>query len=100
MPNNSIFWVKLERSLFRKPEWTVTVGGQKIGLHKDGDAALAQAVSEAERISPLGLSSEIWVDDGMGFTLYKAYRATKPEVPDEDDEDSSDDADLDESTYL
>ena len=37
---STIYWVKLERALFRKPEWSVTMNDQKIGLHKDREAAL------------------------------------------------------------
>ena len=101
MPNSSIYWVKLERSPFRKPEWSVTLNGQKIGLHKDRESAVTDAVSEAERTSPLGRASEVWVDEGMGFTLHKAFKPTKPDVVEEDeDEGPTDELDVDESAYL
>jgi hypothetical protein len=96
-----IYFVKLERALFRKPEWTVTINNQKIGIHKDRDEALANALGEAERTSILGRGCEVWVDEGLGFTLYKAFKASKPEVPeDDDDEGPKDDLDLDDSAYI
>jgi hypothetical protein len=100
MPS-TIYWVKLERALFRKPEWSVTMNTVKIGLHKDREAALADALAEAARGSILGRASEVWIDEGMGFTIHKAFKASKPEVPDDDDDDGpGDDLDLDETAYL
>ncbi len=102
MALKNTYWVKLERPLFRKPEWSVSMNELKIGLHKDRDEAIASAVAEAERTSILGRASEIWVDEGLGFTLYKAFKASKPEVPEEDEEDreGGDNLDVDESAYI
>jgi hypothetical protein len=102
MANSStIYWVKLERSLFRKPEWSVTMNNLKIGLHKDREEALTATLAEAERTSILGRASEVWIDEGMGFMLHKAFKATKPDVKEDDDEDGpGDDLDLDETAYL
>jgi len=101
--NNIVYWVKLERGLFRKPEWSITLNGQKIGLHNDRDEAVAVTVAEGERTSILGRGCEIWIDEGHGFTLYKAIKATKQkDLPEEgDDEDGPvDDLDVDESAYV
>jgi hypothetical protein len=98
---SNIYWVKLERSLFRKPEWSVTMNNLKIGLHKDRESALEAALAEGGRTSILGRASEVWIDEGMGFTLHKAIKASKPDVPEEDDEEiPGDDLDLDETAYL
>jgi hypothetical protein len=99
---STIYWVKLERALFRKPEWSVTMNDQKIGLHKDREAALTDALTEAERSSVLGRASEVWIDEGMGFTLHKAIKATKPQAPEDDDDEEGpgDDLSLDETAYL
>jgi hypothetical protein len=97
---NNIYWVKLERGLFRKPEWSVTLNTQKIGLHKDRESAMADAIAEAERTSVLGRATELWVDEGMGFTLYKAFKASKPDVPEDEDDGPKDDLELDDSAYL
>jgi hypothetical protein len=96
------YWVKLERSLFRKAEWSVTFNSMKIGLHKDRDEAIAATLEEAERTSILGRASEVWLDEGMGFTLYRAFKASKPEVPEEDNDKEGpvDDLEVDESAYL
>ena len=73
----------------------------KIGLHKDRESALEAAMAEAGRTSILGRASEVWIDEGMGFTIYKAIKASKPDVPDEEDEEAPrDDLDLDETAYL
>ncbi len=96
---STIYWVKLER----KPEWSVTMNDIKIGLHKDLEAALAAALAEAARGSVLGRASEVWVDEGMGFTLHKAFVATKPKAREDDDDDEegpADDLGLDETAYL
>jgi hypothetical protein len=97
---SNIYWVKFERRLFAKPEWSVTLNSQKIGFHKDRDSAISETLTEAERTSILGRASEVWIDEGMGFTLYKAFKAGKPDVPDDDDEGPADDLDLDETAYM
>ena len=98
---SSIYWVKLERGLFRKPEWSVSMNDLKIALHKDREAALSEALAEAARTSVLGRASEVWIDEGMGFTLHKAFKASKPDVPDDDDDEGpGDDLSLDETAYL
>lgn len=93
MASSNIYWVKEERGLFRKPEWSVTLNTLKFSLHKERDEAVQVAVTEAERTSILGRSTEVWVDEGHGFLLYKAFKASKPEVPDEDEDGGGDDGD-------
>jgi hypothetical protein len=103
MPSKITYWVKFERSLFRKPEWSVKFNNTKIGLHADRDEAVASAVEEAERTSLLDRASEIWIDEGHGFTLYKAFKAIKAKGEEEGDEDGEgpgDDLSVDESAYL
>jgi hypothetical protein len=84
-----IYWVKQERTMFRKGDWHTILNTMLIGLHKDRESAIAAAVAEAERTSILGRNTEIWVDDGHGFTHFKAFKASKPDVADEDEGDDS-----------
>jgi hypothetical protein len=90
-----IYWVKQERRLFGKGDWITTLSERVIGLHKDREEAISSAVAEAERTSVLGRTTEVWIDDGLGFTLFKAFKASKPEVEEEDDEDSAYDPEAD-----
>jgi hypothetical protein len=80
-----IYWVKQERPLFRKGDWTVKLGEMLIAFHKDRQSAVDEAISEAERTSILGRQTEVWVDDGHGFLLAKAFKASKPPVEDEEE---------------
>ncbi len=72
--------------MFGKGDWITILNERIIGLAKEREAALVEAVAEAERTSVLGRTTEVWVDDGLGFTLFKAFKASKPEVPEDDDE--------------
>jgi|GEM_PF-6753577 len=78
------YFVKQEVGLFRKGNWIVALGKQTTGLYPGREAAVAAAVAEAERTSFLGRSTEVWVNDGHGFTIERAFKARKP--PAEGDE--------------
>lgn len=73
--------------MFGKGDWITILNERIIGLAKEREAALTEAVAEAERTSVLGRTTEVWIDDGLGFTLFKAFKASKPEVPEDDDDD-------------
>ena len=90
-----IYYVKQERTLFRKGDWRTVMNNLLIGLDKDRETALAAAVAEAERTSILGRSTEVWIDDGHGFTLHKSFKASKPEVPEDDDDEPEYDPEAD-----
>ena len=82
-----IYWVKENRPLFGKREWTVTLGDVLIAYHKQRQEAVEEALNEAERTSLLGRQTEVWIDDGHGFILEKAFKASKPPADEEGDED-------------
>jgi len=85
-----IYWVKQERRLFGKPEWKVSLGNILIALANNRDEAIEEALREAERTSILGRQSEVWIDDGHGFTLNKAFQPVKPSKKDDDEGDEDD----------
>ena len=85
-----IYWVKHKRPLFGKGDWTVVLGDVLIALHKQRESAVEEALHEAERTSLLGRQTEVWIDDGHGFVLEKAFKASKPPTDEEGDDESDD----------
>ena len=91
-----IYWIQKERPLFRKGQWTVKLGDLLIGFHPERQTAVEEAILEAERTSILGRNTEVWIDDGAGFLLEKAFKASKPPDDEKDDADGDDDPHFDE----
>lgn len=94
-----IYFVKQDIGLFKKKgAWMLALGGQTIGMYPDREAALASAIDEAERTSKMGLATEVWVNDGAGFLLAKAFQPSKGKSKDEesveDEKPEDDDGDL------
>jgi len=79
---NNMYFVKQDVGLFRKGNWTVALGNRTTGIYPERAAALAAAIAEAERTSFLGRATEVWVNDGHGFNIEKAFKAGK--APDEE----------------
>jgi hypothetical protein len=79
-----LYFVKRESGLFRKGSWNVLLNNAVIGMHPDRETALTSAVGEADRTSYMGRQSEVWVYEGDGFVLHKAFKAQKR--PDEEDD--------------
>lgn len=79
-----LYFVKREAGLFRKGGWNVFLNNVVISMHPDRETALTSAVAEADRTSYMGRQSEVWVYEGDGFVLHKAFKAQKS--ADADDE--------------
>ncbi|MBA3810314.1 MAG: hypothetical protein H0X27_01480 [Caulobacteraceae bacterium] len=74
--------------------WILALGRQTIALYPDREAAVAMAIEEAERTSGMGIATEVWVNDGAGFLLTKAFKPSKHKDEDESplkDDDSDED---------
>jgi hypothetical protein len=76
---SAIFFVKQESGLFRKGKWNVLLDKTLIGIHPEKESALSSAVGEADRTSYMGRQSEVWVFEGDGFVLFKAFTPQKPQ---------------------
>jgi len=74
---SSIYFVKRDVGLFRKGNWTVAMGSIAVGFYPDRETSVAAAISEAERTSLLGRTTEVWVNDGHGFNFEKSFQASK-----------------------
>lgn len=74
---SNIYFVKRDVGLFRKGNWTVALGAVTIGMYADRETSLAAAISEAERTSRLGRTTEVWVNDGDGFNFEKSFQADR-----------------------
>ncbi len=89
-----LYFVKQDVGLFKKKgNWILALGNQTIGLYPDREAAVATAIEEAERTSGMGIATEVWVNDGAGFLLTKAFKPSKGKDEDESpkDDDSEED---------
>jgi len=95
MPSN-IYFVKQDVGLFRKGKWTVALGSVAVGIYPDRETSVAAAISEAERTSLLGRTTEVWVNDGHGFNFEKSFRASKGkgDKDDKGEEDLTGDEDI------
>ncbi|MGI9170064.1 MAG: hypothetical protein ACR2FH_07820 [Caulobacteraceae bacterium] len=90
-----MYYVKRDVGLFRKGSWDVIFDRLKIGRYPDRETAVAAAVGEAERTSFLGRTTEVWVYEGDGFILHKAFKKTKRKDDDEGGDDGPDTDELD-----
>ena len=89
------YFVKQDIGLFkRNGDWTLALGRQMIGMYPDRETAVTTAVDEARRTSMLGSATEVWVNDGHGFLLVKAFKATKPSAEEEEEEEEKPDDDV------
>jgi hypothetical protein len=90
---SSMYYVKREGGLFRKGGWHLMFDRTLLGMYPDREAALATAVGEADRLSFMGRASEVWVFEGDGFVLFKAFQAQKPPKEEKNSEGSGHDKD-------
>ena len=81
---SNLYFVKQESGLFRKGSWNVVSDRTTVGMYPDRETALTVAVGEADRTSYMGRQSEVWVYEGDGFVLHKAFKAQKPPAEEED----------------
>jgi len=79
-----MYYVKREGGLFSKASWNVVFDRTVLGMYPDRETALGNAIGEADRTSYMGRQSEVWVYEGDGFVLHKAFQARKPPADEED----------------